>query len=102
MKFNGTIYKVPCALVIGCGDYPVFGKLLSTYVSNHKPLFYVQVLETVEFCTHFHCYIVESSSQNVYVAAKDLLSYLPLHMYTFPGRCNVRAIVPKHRLLTVD
>ena len=94
MKFNGTMYKAPCALVIGCGDYPVFGKLLSVYVSNHKPLFYVQVL-----LSFVHIFVV---TLWFIVAAKDLVSYLPLHMYTFPGRCNVCAIVPKHRLLTVE
>ena len=46
------------------------------YVVNHKPLFHVQVLETVEFGTHFHCYIVELCSQEVYPAASDLVSYL--------------------------
>jgi len=38
------------------------------YVVNHKPLFHVQVLETIEFGTHFHCYIVELRSQEIYPA----------------------------------
>lgn len=102
MNFNGTTYKIPCALVIGSDEYPVFGKLLSIYVVNNRPLFRVEVLETVEYCSHFHCYIVQLSSREVYVPGSDLLSYVPLHMHTLPGRCHVRAIVPKHRLLTVD
>jgi len=73
VKFNGTTYKIPSALVIGSDEYLVFGKLLSMYITNHNPLFHVQVLETVEFCTHFHCYIVELHSQEVYLAASDLV-----------------------------
>ena len=69
------------------------------YVVNHKPLFHVQVLETVEFGTHLHCYIIELRSQEV---LSGLVSYLPLHMHTFPGKSHICAIVPKHRLLTVD
>ena len=74
--------------MIGSDEYPVFGKLLSIYVVNHKPLFHVEVLETVEYCSHFHCYIVQLSSREVYVPGSDLLSYVPLHMHTLPGRCR--------------
>jgi len=53
----GTTYKIPCALVLGLMSTQYnYGKLLSIYVVNHKPLFHVQMLETVEFCTNFHCY----------------------------------------------
>ena len=102
VKFNGTTFKPPCALVIGSGEFPVFGKLLSVYVIKHKPLFHVQVLKTLELSTHFHCYVVELSPEELYVPASDLVSYLPLHLHTFPGQRHVRAIVPKHRMLTVD
>ncbi len=88
--------------MIQSDEYPVFGKLLTIYVIKHRLLFHVQVMKTLEFCTHFHCYVVELSSEVLYVPACDLVSYLPLHMHTFPGRRHVRAIVPKHRLLTVD
>lgn len=79
----------------------MFGKLCSIYVVQSKVLFQVQVLKTLEFCCHFHCYVVELTSEELYVPACDLVSYLPLHMYTLP-RQNVRAVVPKHRLLTID
>lgn len=96
------MYKTPCAHVIRSGEYPVFGKLLSVYVLKHNPLFHVQVLKTLEFCNHYHCYVVELRSEELYVPASDLVSYLPLHMHTFPGQRHIRVIVPKHRVLTVD
>ena len=99
---NGTTYKSPCALVIGTAEYPVFAKLITVYVIKNEPLFHVKVLNTLEFCSHFHCYVIELTSEELYVPARDLVSYLPLHMHILPGQHYVRAIVPKHRFLTVD
>jgi len=56
VKFNWHNIQDPLCPSIGSDEYPVYGKLLSIYVVNHKPLFHVQMLETVEFCTNFHCY----------------------------------------------
>ena len=91
-------------LVIGSDEYPLFGKIHTVLTVRNKVLFNVQVLKCLEFCSHHHCYIVELTSEERYVSASDLLSYLPLHMHVFPAESHVhvRAIVPKHRLLTID
>lgn len=63
MSIGGTKYKKPCVLLPKTsGDYPIYGKLEELYVINSRPYFYVEVLETVEFCDHYHCFIVQSSS----------------------------------------
>ena len=103
MKFNGTTYIESSLPNTGHSSDPITRAHGILYVVvNNKPIFHVEVLETVEYCSHFHCYIVQLSSREVYVPGSDLLSYVPLLMHTLPGRCHVRAIVPKHRLLTVD
>ena len=33
--WNGSTYKSPCVLVIGCDEYPVFGQLHAVYVVNN-------------------------------------------------------------------
>ena len=101
---NEITYKSPCVLVIGSDEYPLFGKIHTVLTVRNKVLFNVQVLKCLEFCSHHHCYIVELTSEERYVSASDLLSYLPLHMHVFPAESHVHvcAIVPKHRLLTID
>ena len=93
-------YKSPCVLVIGSDEYSLFGKVYCFNSQKQSTL----MLKCLEFCSHHHCYIVELTSEERYVSASDLLSYLPLHMHVFPAEShvNVLAIVPKHRLLTID
>ena len=82
---NGITYKSPCVLVIGSDEYPLFGKIYTVLTVRNKVLFNVQVLKCLECFSHHHCYIVELISEECYVSASDLLSYLPLNMHVFPA-----------------
>ena len=40
-------------------DYPVFRKLLNMFVINYNIYFEVQVLNTLEFNYHYHCFVIQ-------------------------------------------
>ena len=82
-----TTYKKPCALVLGMRDeWPVFGKLDEVYVLNSNSVYFnIQPLETIEYSSHFHCYIVKvSDSLTQIVSHKSLFSFVP-HVRILPG-----------------
>ena len=78
--------------------YPLFGKLLDIFVVDCTQVYFqVQVLETLEFNHHYHCFVVQMSSVKCIVKHKDILSYLPHQFRTMPT-CNsiTHCIVLKH------
>ena len=85
----------------GTGDYPVFGRLETIYVVNSKKVFFeVQLLETVEFCEHFHCFLVQiTHTPFVYVSSDSLLSPIPHHVRVLPGSIGTLCIVPLHHFV---
>ena len=92
---NGTLYKKHCGLLLQAKhDIPVFGKLLDIYVVNTVLYFYVNVLETVEYSTHFHCFIVKKSPRDGIVLSSDLSLHVPHHIRALPGQPGKQCIVP--------
>lgn len=57
VKLDGQVYKAPCAVVLSTDDdYPMFGRVDNV---NMDVLADVNILETLKFRPHYHCYIVE-------------------------------------------
>ena len=67
-------------------DYPVFKKLLNIFVINYNEVYFeVQVLNTLEFNCHYHCFVVQMSSLKSTVKYNNLFfSFQPHHIRTMP------------------
>ena len=96
---HGTLYKKSCTLVAKMDtDYPVFGKLLNIFVINYNEVYFeVQVLNTLEFNYHYHCFVLQKSSVKSTVKYNNLFSFKPHHIRTMPV-CHsiIHYIVPKY------
>lgn len=98
VSIGGTVYKKPCVLLLTTReDYPIYGKLEEIYVINSMPHFYVQVLTTVKYCDHFHCFIVQLSGVKLAVLHADLHSFIPSNLRTLPS-CTTLCVVPNYHV----
>ena len=92
---SGTLYKKDCGLVLeGKDDIPVFGKLLDIYVHDHTLYFHINILETLEYNSHFHCFVVKKSHTDKIIIASDLSVHIPHHIRLLPGQRGKHCIVP--------
>ena len=101
VAINGTTYKKNCGLLRTEDDIPLFIKLLNVYVCDHKVYFHVKNLDTLEFSTHFHCFVhcfVVKLGQ-IEISYSDLLLYVPHHLRSFPGHPERHCIVPCYHFL---
>lgn len=96
----GTTYKIPCALVLGLMSTQYMASCFPYMLSTTNPFSMFRCWRLLSFVPIFIVIIVELRSQEVYLAASDLVSYLPLHIHTFSGRSRICAAVPKHRTIT--
>lgn len=104
VELNGVTYKTPCAFVTGMGlEHPEFAKLTDIFVvTSKRVIFCVQPLQTVEFCEHFHSFVVQNSPREpcVYVSPSSLLTFLPHHIRVLPGSMWSLCIVPRHHFVS--
>ena len=80
-------------------EFPIFGKLTDIYMVNSSVSFYVQVLDTLQFNHHFHCYVIKPSSEMLIVKHSELHSFLPHHVRTIPGCTGLFCVVGHHHFL---
>ena len=87
MKVFGTMYKKPCALVVGTTHsvLPQFGSLEDIVVDKEEAVFTVKLYETLYFSEHYHSYGVKLSSAVICVMQLDLKSHFPLHVRCIKG-----------------
>ncbi len=77
----GTLYKKPCALIVGTqNDLPLFGELQNLLTVNGKVYFHVQLFKTIHFNDHYHAYLVESSTDYRTVCHSELACHSPIHI----------------------
>lgn len=83
VKVDGIKYQEPCALVIGQEeDNLKFGKITQIYVDGGKEvIFEIELLHTIEFCTHYHTYSLSSERQTSFIKQCHLLDYHPYGLY---------------------
>ena len=103
VEVDGTVYQKPCALITEMGlEHPTFAKLIDIYVvQTDKVFFQVQPLQTTEFYSHFHCYLVEEvfPKSSVSISVESLFSFLPHHIKVLPHTINTLCIVPRHHFI---
>lgn len=101
VKVSGTLYKKPCALLLGVtDDYPQYGKLQKVYIlDSDRVAFYVQILETTSFNSHYHAYVVQGTSAHRVVLHCDLHSPFPSHVHSIKVNTTVhQVVVPKYHI----
>ena len=103
VKYEGQEYRKPCILVVGVeDDHPVFARLEDIYTDIH---FKVIMQSIVCYSSHFHAYVVISTSPKQFksVNIRDLYSPHPLHPRTVNSltSANQCAVVLKHALCSL-
>ena len=104
IDLDGILYKIPCSLVVRnkeVEDFPTFGKLLDVYVADTKVYFEVQEYKTVDFNSHFHCFIVQLSTVKQVVCHDDLFCVHPHYVRLLPGTRGTQCIIPKYHFVSV-
>ncbi len=98
----GTKYKKPCALVVGVkyGVLPQFGNLEDILFDKDELILIVRLYKTIEFASHFNCFIVELSTELVTITQGALYSHEPHHVRCVQGLTTgtQRAVVLKTHL----
>ena len=81
IRTNGILYKPDCVVIIGIEDsYPVFAMVKSLLVVDSNSIYLdCSKLNTVNFFSHRHLYIVEHSSYSVCKHLSELYNPFPLH-----------------------
>ena len=83
VKVRGITYKIGYVVVLSSGLTPVFGLIDNIIVYDVDRFFYVcNVMETVCFSEHFHCFEVEKSSDMEVIEYDRIYDYTPLYLYT--------------------
>ena len=100
MKVYGTKYKKPCALVVGVkhGVLPQFGDVL---FDKDEVIFIIRLYRTIEYASHFNCFVVElSTDELVTITQSALYSHEPHHVRCVQGLTTgtQRAVVLKTHL----
>ena len=105
IKVHGTMYKRPCALVVGIQDdgvFPQFGQLQEILVINGDVYFHVQLYSTVKYSEHYHAHAIVTKIEYLTIGHTQLLSHIPLYIrsvtgFTGPGE---KALILKHHIST--
>lgn len=99
MDVDGTLYKKPCAVLLKMNvdsELPSFGKVIHIFVVNSKVFFYVQVLDSLYYDFHFHCYNIIVSNQFITVDHTSLFSF---HLRVKPGTSGTLCIVANYHFV---
>ena len=79
--------------MIGTEDeFPVFARVTNIYVSQGKVVFFVLVLYTNSYDSHFHSYELHNTVSTKYIDYNQLFSFEPLHERLIKGQlvmCSV-------------
>lgn len=105
VKVYGTIYKKPCAIVIGVTDHihPQFGSIEDVLVNQEEVLFVVKKYTTLYYSEHFSAFVIQKSSEFCTVYQQELYYYAPIHVRTIEGLTTgtQQAVVLKTHVSTV-
>lgn len=83
MTVEGTKYTVNgCVITSIAQDYYRFGKICNIYLVGGISYIVCQDLGTVQYCKHFHAYLVEFLDSYSLYKPHELLDYHPLGIYT--------------------
>ena len=88
VEIDGTIYKLPSALIIknqDNPDYSTFAKLLNLYVINNIPFFMYKYSFSLFCCCTSVC-----------ITQDQMLSHLPHHIRYLPGQPGTLCVVPRY------
>lgn len=80
-------------------ELPSFGKVINIYLINTSVYFHVEVLNTLHFNSHFHCYVVQPTSDTITIQQNNLFSFLPHHIRVMTDIVSVLCVVPKHHFI---
>lgn len=103
---QGTKYVEGCIVVLDCSDIlPIFGMIRNILlIKSDEPYLVCEVLNTEEFSSHFHSFIVKRTKLIPIVFCKpgDLSDHHTLGLYSLRLRHETVAthyIVPQYHLL---
>ena len=83
--------------MIGTEDeFPVFARVTNIYVSQGKVVFFVLVLYTNSYDSHFHSYELHNTTSTKYIDYNQLFSFEPLHERLIKGQLYISL---KHKLV---
>ncbi len=86
VKVDGTLYKKPCALLLGTdNDLPLFSNLQEILIAREEVYFNVKLFETICYNPHYHAYVVFPTEQYQTIHRSELYSHLPLHTRNVQG-----------------
>lgn len=97
----GTLYKKPCALVIGTHhDFPLFGQTENIIIVHGEVHFHVRLFNTLYFSDHYHAYVLDLTSDYRTLKHSDLYCPTPLHIRFVPDLClqGQKIVVVKHHI----
>ena len=79
-------------------DNPLFGRVEDIYIVNTNDVhFKVELLSTVEFNYHHHCFVVEYTHSQKIVYISSLYSVFPLYLRNSSISGHARlCVIPKH------
>ena len=104
MKVLGTVYKTPCAVLLGVTDtiHPKFGALQDILIDKEEVFFCVKLYKTITFSEHFNAFVVKLSDESDTINQRDLCSFIPLHARKIGLTTSFqRAIILKHHISTI-
>lgn len=106
VQIQGTKYVEGCIVVLDSSDIlPIFGMIINILlIESDEPYFVCEVLDTEEFSSHFHSFIVQRTKPIPIVFCKpgDLSDYHTIGMYSLRlshETVTTHYIVPQYHLM---
>ena len=100
VKMDGITYQKACTLPLRIeNDHPEYGRVEDMFIIQNRVTFFVTVMETSSFNTHFHAYVINSTTNTSIILHTQLFSPIPMHIHRLSlGGSSVCLIVCKHHI----
>lgn len=106
MSIHGTKYQEGSIITLASNVHPSFGRIIDILVVNVDTVYFVtEMLETEEFCTHLHAFVVSTPLKPiplVVIQQSDLADFHVIGLYKlrlFDQERNSLYVVPKYNLV---
>jgi hypothetical protein len=76
-------------------EEPIFGQIQEIYVVNLAVYFYIQILETTDYCEHYCTFITKKTPVFKLVDLQTIASYLPLSPHSLSAYPGSVCLIPK-------
>lgn len=100
MKVNGVKFCSGTCVVLPCNDstMPVFGVIEECYIIGGIPYLLCAPTETLDFCYHYHSYILRKLERFILIKPTDIFAYHPLDMYPYPFDKSLKMVTLRHKI----